>query len=100
MKKLTDLLVPERIRIVTESKNPELLYDLLDKYFPSYTRDELKGKFKIEVNFIRGILTFTSTTAADNVELFSVLTRAGLKYTRYSNFLFVTDLYNFMYTII
>jgi hypothetical protein len=94
--KYTELLLPERIRLMQESHNIDLVYDLLEKHFPSLTPEEIRDKYKLRGDFIRNRIFISSTDTSAIVDIFNMTIRLGLKYESVSNFELRADLYAFI----
>lgn len=92
--KYTELLMGDRIRVMQESKDITLIYDLLEKHL-SASIDNIRNKYKLTGDFMRNTMTVEGSLE-DIYYLFNYLLRFGLKFESVQSDKFRVDLYEFI----
>jgi len=98
--KFTELLLPERIRLIHDTKNINLVYDILEKHFPNLTGSQIREKYTLKGDFIKNRIFISSKDTESIIEMLNMTTRLGLKYESVTNFELRADLYSFINKIL
>jgi len=93
MKKFTDNLIPERIRIIKSDKNPVHVYEMLEKHY-GHEISTLQSRYKISVHVIRNEITIEGSTSY-MCEILNYLDRKGCKFKSVTETSLVVDIDNF-----
>lgn len=93
--KFTDLILADRIRVINEKHDTDLLYDLFEKHFHKPV-NELKSEFTLRGDFIKNRLFITSDDTEVICKIFTYLSRMGIKFESIGNFELRLDIYHFI----
>lgn len=96
----TDLLLADRVRLIHDTRNINLVYDILAKYLPGKSYDEIKSLYSLRGDFIKNRIFISSTDTEAIVNLLNITMRLGLEYESITNFELRADLYKFINTVI
>jgi hypothetical protein len=93
--KFTDLILSERIRLINERHDVNLLYDLFEKHFPG-SYEVMKSHLFLRGDFIKNRLFISSDSTEVICNVFTYLSRMGIKFESIGNFELRLNIHHFI----